>query len=365
MALHEAKALEARFELLLAVPDGPLRGDFGAHGELVGGAATLPLWGASFRRWTSGAVRTLLDAIRLARLIRRREVDIVLTNSSVSLAPVLAAKIARVPVLVHARDVPRSRLAPLVLAIHGRLADTVVVIADRLVPLFHAGHHTQVVRINDGIEIPAGPPVTGRAAFATPLRLCLVGGIDPRKGQDVAVAALAELRERGIIARLEFLGRDVDKHFAAHVRQGAAQLGLTRDVEFVGEVSDVEAHLAKADIVIVPSRDEWTPLVLMEALAQAKPVVASRVGAVAELLCDGKYGILVEPGSATELASAVARLASDPAAAVAMAEQGGRSIRADFTLRGTLEGLQTQVDRLLGPGSEEREREQRPVQAVV
>ena len=60
---------------------------------------------------------------RMAKLIRRRQVELVLTNSSVSVAPVLAAKLAGVPVIVHARDVPKSRLAPLVLAAQGRLAD--------------------------------------------------------------------------------------------------------------------------------------------------------------------------------------------------------------------------------------------------
>src|SRR5271167_1649630 len=59
MALLEAEDLKARFELLLAVPDGPLRSRFAAHGELVAGAATLPLWGASTRRWAASWARTL------------------------------------------------------------------------------------------------------------------------------------------------------------------------------------------------------------------------------------------------------------------------------------------------------------------
>ena len=365
MALLEAEDLKSRFELLLAVPDGPLRSRFAAHGELVAGAATLPLWGDTRRRWMSGCVRTLFDSVRMAKLIRRRGVEIVVTNSSVCLAAVLAARLARVPVIVHARDVPRSRLAPLVLAVHGKLANTVIVIADELVPYLRAGRHTRVVCIRDGVAMPDERRNAPRGDLETPLRLCLVGGIDRRKGQDVAIAALAELHERGIAATLELVGRDVDERFAASVRADVRRLGLARDVEFVGEVDDVDAHLANADIVIAPSRDEWTPLVLMEALARAKPVVASRVGAVAEVVRDGESGLLVAPGSPAELTSAITRLAADPPAATAMAERGRSSIAADFCLRGTLEGLQKEIDRLVSPRLGGGEHKHRPLQAVL
>ena len=364
MALLEAERLGPCFELLLAVPDGPLRPRFAAHGELVAGAATLPLWGASPRRWLTGSVRTLLDAVRMAKLIRRRRVELVLTNSSVSVAPVLAAKLAGVPVIVHARDVPKSRLAPLVLAAQGRLADTVIVIADALAPYFHARSRTRVVRINDGIRMPVESPAAGRLAFGSPVRLCLIGGIDPRKGQDVAIAALAQLHEQGIAATVELVGRDVDEGFAACVRADAQRLGLAGHVEFAGEVDDVDAHLSRADIVVAPSRDEWTPLVLMEALVRAKPVVASRVGAVGDVVRDGESGLLVAPDSPTELATAVARLVADPAAAGDLAERGSRLVRAEFGVERTLEGVQTEVDRLLSCGFE-KGRERRPPRAVV
>ena len=364
MALLEAERLGPCFELLLAVPDGPLRPRFAAHGELVAGAATLPLWGASPRRWLTGSVRTLLDAVRMAKLIRRRRVELVLTNSSVSVAPVLAAKLAGVPVIVHARDVPKSKLAPLVLAAQGRLADTVIVIADALAPYFHTRSRTRVVRINDGIRMPVESPAAGRLAFGSPVRLCLIGGIDPRKGQDVAIAALAQLHAQGIAATVELVGRDVDEGFAACVRADAQRLGLAGHVEFAGEVDDVDAHLCRADIVVAPSRDEWTPLVLMEALVRAKPVVASRVGAVGDVVRDGESGLLVAPESPTELATAVARLVADPAAAGDLGERGRRLVRAEFGVERTLEGVQTEVDRLLSCGFE-KGRERRPPRAVV
>jgi len=161
------------------------------------------------------------------------------------------------------------------------------------------------------------------------------------------------------------VGRNVDERFAASVREDARRLGIAGDVDFVGETDDVDVRLAKADIVIAPSRDEWTPLVLMEALAHARPVVASRVGAVAEIVRDGESGLLVAPGSASELASKVAALASDPVASRAMAERGQDLIRAQFSIQGTLAGLEAEVDRLVAPAHVPEERERRRLQTVV
>jgi glycosyltransferase involved in cell wall biosynthesis len=377
MALLEAEHLEDRFELLLSVPDGPLRARFAAHGELIGAVATLPLWGSSAWRWARSSTRTLLDAGRMALLIRRRGIELVLTNSSVCLAPVLAARLARVPAVVHARDVPKSRLAPLIFALHGALADTVIVIADGLAPYFRRGRRARIVRIPDGIVAPAPRSSEARRksgasrsndaprVFRTPLRLCLVGGIDPRKGQDTAVAALALLRERGVEATLELVGREVAPGFAAALRDDARRLGVTANVVFTGEVSDAGPHLERADIVIVPSRGEWTPLVLMEALARGLPVVAARVGGVQEIVRDRESGLLVAPEDPAALASAIVELLAHPRAAAEMASRGREHVGANFRVEQTLERLQAELDLLLERARRPPAREPGMPQAVL
>lgn len=365
MALLEAEHLKTHFELLLSVPQGPLRSQFAAQGELVAWTETLPLWGASAVRWARSSLSTLRDAISMAMLIRRRRVELVLTNSCVCLAPVLAARLARVPVVVHARDVPKSRLAPFVMALHGRLASTVIVITDGLVQYFRAGPHTRIARIPDGIVLPELPPARPEKAFGSPLKLCLVGALDPRKGQDLAVAALAELRDRGVDARLELVGRESDEDFARSLDAQAHRLGVSHAVSFVGEVDGIGAHLQSADIVIAPSRGEWTPLVLMEALAHGKPVVAARVGGVADVVQDHESGRLVAPESPTELADAILELHGDPAGAAAMAERGRTHVVAQFGIEHTLDGLQGEIHRLLDDESLRFRRESRPLQPVL
>lgn len=354
LALQEAEHLKDQYELLISVPDGPLRASFARHGELVGGVATLPLWGASAVVWGKRLVRTTIDAVRTSRLIRRRSIELVLTNSSVSFAPVLAARLARVPVVVHARDVPNSRLARPVFALHGALASSVIVIAAELAPYFRRGRRARVVQIADGITISQQPPTGSPATFPAPLRLCLVGGIDPRKGQDIAVAALARLHEVGVAATLELVGPEIDEAFAERVRTDARIAGVADSVSFAGEVRDAGPHLAQAHIVIAPSRSEWTPLVLMEALAQGKPVVASRVGGVPEVVSDGRSGLLIEPGDPRQLADAIVSLVADPVAAAQMGQHGREHVEQTFRIEQTLDRLSAEIDLILGHGPNER-----------
>jgi glycosyltransferase involved in cell wall biosynthesis len=347
MALAEARYLKSRFELVIAVGEGPLRASFAAEAELVDGTPSLPLWGAPPYRWASRSARTARDAVRLSALIRRRGIGLVLTNTTVSLAPVIAARLAGVPAIVHARDAPVSRLAPFVFALHSQLAQTVIAISPGLVPYFTRRRGARVVLIREGIDVSAESS-SDNGRFGTPLRLCLVGAIDHRKAQDIAVEAVDRLRNRGVDAALELVGRDENPPFAAALRERIRELGIDDRVLFSGELDDIRAVFDRNDIVVAPSRGEWTPLVLMEALAREKPVVASRVGDVPEVVVGGETGLLTPPEDPDALAAAVAELAADPMTAEAMGRRGRAHVASNFGLRGSLEALRSEIDRALG-----------------
>jgi polysaccharide pyruvyl transferase WcaK-like protein/glycosyltransferase involved in cell wall biosynthesis len=348
MALAEAAHLAPAHDLVISVPGGPLRADFAAHGTLVDGTTSAPLWGAPAWRWAGRCGRILVQAARLARTIRQRDVDVVLTNSSVSVAPVLAARLAGVPAIVHVRDVPTSRLARLVFKLHQALAHTVIVISDGLESYFRGSWGARVVHIPEGVEIrERGEPV--READLRPagarLRLCLVGGVDPRKGQDIAVEAVASLAQDGVDLELDVVGREIDPDFSEHVRRLAGRLGVSDRVHFLGELGDVREHLRAVDVVVSPSRGEWTPLSIMEAMAERKPVIAADVGSVSEVVTHGVTGILIPPEDPGRLAAAIAELASDPPRMSALAAAGRRSVETSFDIAGTLASLDGEIRR--------------------
>jgi glycosyltransferase involved in cell wall biosynthesis len=346
MALEEARFLARTHDLVIAVGRGPLRERFAECGAIVAGPPSLPLWTDDPGAWLKRGVRTVQHTLRLARLIRRRRIDLVVVNSTVSMAPVLAARLARVPVFVHARDTPFSRFAPFVMGLHARLAHTIVPIAAVNEGYLPARRRARVVRIPDGIPIPAAPAAPKRP-FGRPLSLCVVGAITPDKGQATAVAALAELRIRGIDAELDLVGRVQDPEMAAALLGEAAARGLAGRVRIGGETDGIEAALDRADILLLTSRGEGTPLVLMEALARLTPVVASAVGGVPDIVADGETGLLVPPGDPVALADAIARMVAEPAHAQAMAARGRRHVEARFALEPCLERLRVTIDAAL------------------
>lgn len=100
------------------------------------------------------------------------------------------------------------------------------------------------------------------------LIIAVLGGLDPRKGQDVAIRALARIAARYPEARLSLAGAPMDEDFAAGLPALASALGVSHRVSSLGQVEDVDALLRGADCVLAPSRGDWTPLALMEAMGR-------------------------------------------------------------------------------------------------
>ena len=141
-------------------------------------------------------------------------------------------------------------------------------------------------------------------------RLLYVGRLDPRKGVDTAVEALARLPAE---AQLELVG-GWDPHEEGRLRSLARGLGVEERVRFAGQLGRdavMEAY-SRADVVVFPVRwEEPWGLVPLEAMAKGRPVVATGRGGSAEYLRDGENCVLFEAGDADALAAAVARLADD------------------------------------------------------
>ncbi len=152
--------------------------------------------------------------------------------------------------------------------------------------------------------------------------ILFVGRIQPLKGPDVAIRALAELARPD--ARLLLIGGasglEGDAE-AARARELVDELGLAAQVEFVPPQPHhiLSTYYRAADVVIVPSRSESFGLVALEAAACGIPVVASAVGGLQSLVADGETGFLIAERDPARYAAAIARILDDPLLAASMA----------------------------------------------
>lgn len=181
--------------------------------------------------------------------------------------------------------------------------------------------------IYNGLDIP---PVEPKPVSFDPPRLLCVGRLIEDKGFDLALDALALLLDRFPQIRLTVAG---DGPARAALEQQAAALGLGDAVEFRGWVAseDVLELVGRASAVVVPSRwQEPFALVALEAALMGRPVAATRVGGLPEVIVHEQTGLLVEPENASALADAIAYLITNPDAAVRMGQVGRRRAVADF-----------------------------------
>jgi glycosyltransferase involved in cell wall biosynthesis len=167
-------------------------------------------------------------------------------------------------------------------------------------------------RFRSRIGVPTGVPLVG-----------VVGRLVPIKAVHVAIAALARLPG----AHMAIVGDGEERHrLEADVRHR----GLADRVHFTGWVDDVAGALADCDVVASSSRNEGTPVALIEALAARRPVVATGVGGVRSVVVPGRTGLVVDRDDPEALAEAVATLLRDRELALRLAAAGRAHAAARF-----------------------------------
>jgi glycosyltransferase involved in cell wall biosynthesis len=272
----------------------------------------------------------------LSRVLRRQKPDIAHIHLyHAELWGIPAARLARVPAVIASRhnDDPRRSRFPLSLIYRGlwRLTDIGICISEsvRRMVLAEGAPPDRLRLIPYGL--PARPPVDKAAARAS-LRQSL--GLPPDallfgavcrlldwKGVQDAIAAFARISVRQPEAHLIIAG---DGPYRAALETLAAALGVAPHVHFLGWQPQTAAIFAGLDVFLAPSHREGFGIVTLEAMNESTPVIASRAGALPEIIVDGETGLLVPPKSPQQLADAMEALATDPARRAAMGEAGQR-----------------------------------------
>ncbi|MCI0688605.1 MAG: glycosyltransferase family 4 protein [Sporichthyaceae bacterium] len=208
---------------------------------------------------------------------------------------------------------------------------------------------------------PVGSAGPGRAD--DDLAVLFVGRLVPEKGADVLLRAFAAVRSRMPHARLVIVG---DGDQALYLRRLARYFGLAREVEFTGWLTGDELVRAYrlAAVVAVPSRYEPFGLVALEAMSCARPVVASRIGGLAEIIKHETTGLLVPTADHLALAQGLVRLLTDDRARDA-AGQAARSRALDYPWPAVAAATERQYVSVLQPSNGRDPRAVRAVRAAI
>jgi glycosyltransferase involved in cell wall biosynthesis len=295
------------------------------------------------------AARLPVDLARLVRVIRRSTPAVVYVNTITLPHCVLAARLARVPVVCHVRE--RESSLP---AVVSKLLTAPLWAASRLVANSQAtaAHLTatwprlrsRIRVVYNGVELPAAAAVISRVADS-PRRIMVIGRLSPRKGQHIAVEAVARLREAGYDVTLELVGTAFRGYewYVEQLTTLARDRKIAEHVTLTGYRSPAVEVFAEADIAVVPSLEEPFGTAAVEAMLAGRPLVVSDVGGLPEIVGADETGLVVPPGDAQALADAVASLLDDAGRATSMAARGNADVRDRFGIDRYLDELATQI----------------------
>jgi glycosyltransferase involved in cell wall biosynthesis len=355
-AMHLAAGLSRRGHDVTLLALGFVRCDVGV------------LRDAGVRVSSLGAVGPRARLAALPALTRlARGADLVhCTNWDASLYGRLAALLARRPVIVtdHTGDraitvsrggAPRARWV----AAHHRLLGRLTVATVYCARVQEDLLTSEGVPRDRLVHIPNGIPVESiRAAAASGLTradlglpdgarvLIHVANFRPEKNQAQTLATVAALRQQGADVRAVFVGGGAEEE---SVRRQAAQMDADSAV-FLGRRQDVPALLGLADLLVLPSRAETMPMVVLEAMAAGLPVVAYDVGDVRRVLREGGGGICVERLDGGAFTEACRRVLEDPGLADELGRRG-LAASAGFDADGMVRRYEEVIDAALAPAT--------------
>jgi len=174
--------------------------------------------------------------------------------------------------------------------------------------------------------------------------ITLIGRLAHGKGHEYFLKAAKEIVKKHK-AQFLIVG---DGELREEIEQMITQNGLKKHVKMLGHRNDVPQIMASSSMIVIPSLWEGTPRVIPEAFAMKKPVIATPVGGIPDIISDGKTGILVEPRNSHQLAAKINDLIENPKKAQRMAEQAHKSVK-EFSADTMVRQIDSQYKHMIAP----------------
>lgn len=213
--------------------------------------------------------------------------------------------------------------------------------------------HSKIERIYNGVDLSSCKGADGRLRRELGLGpdvpiIGMVANIRPPKGHEFFIRAARLVADRYPQAFFVISG-DLHETLAPPLFDLANSLGLNEHLKFLGFRSDVPNLMAEMDMFVLPSTSEGFPLVVLEAMAAGRPVVATRCGGVEEIIENGLDGVLVPVADSGEIAREICSLLGDRQRAAALGTAARRSVRDKFSVEAMITSYERLYERI-APG---------------
>lgn len=324
----------------------------------------IPELGRAIRPWSD-----VVAFVKLVRLLRRVRPKIVHTHTAKAGAlGRLAAVFAGVPVRVHTFhghvfrgyfSPGRSRIFIEIERLLARLTTCIIAVspgqAEELSRRYRICARERIRVVPLGLELERFRPERNREAGEAFRReigagrsavVTIVGRLEPIKNHDMFLAVAAALVREGRDVVFAVVGGGSEE---ARLRRVAEGLGIGGRVRFLGWRTDVERVYAGSDVVVLTSRNEGTPVSVIEALSSGRAVVATDAGGVREVLQDGRLGVIVGVDDVAAMAAAVGDLLDHPEARERLGSAGAAVAPVRYSARRLLDEVGELYDELLHP----------------
>jgi glycosyltransferase involved in cell wall biosynthesis len=276
---------------------------------------------------------------RLCRLIRRKRVDVINTHlTTASLLGAMAGRMTGVPVIAHVHAADSKTffqfahyLVAVAKGVEQHLIDQDVP-AEKIHLLYYGvdleryAHPLPVVEAKARLNLPSEARTVG-----------IVGSLIDRKGHRFLLQALKQIEPQTGPVHAVFAGEGV---LEENLREMAASLGMSERVHFLGFRRDVIEVVSALDVFTLPSLKEGLSIAVMEAMALRRPVIATAIAGMPEVVHDGETGLLIPPGDVEALVQALLRLLNDPQFAKRLANNGRQLLEQHFDQRDCLAAVE-------------------------
>lgn len=281
--------------------------------------------------------RRVIPTLRLIALIRRIGVDLVCANDVFSyLCSFPAARLTGKPIVLiaHMSRYPDSYFMRFIL----RGADAIVAVAPAVFEALEAIEPSISSRAS--VILTGIDPINLNRESSEELRrqwttgagsvvVGMIGRLSPEKGVDVLLQSAVEVTRARKNVKVVIVGDGPD---AAALAELARRLGIESFVIFTGFREDIPVVLQALDVVVIPSFTEGLPLTLLEAMGAGKPVIASAVGGIPDVVRDGVNALLISPSDSGALARVLVSLIDDANRRSSLGENARATIEGKLTL---------------------------------